>query len=315
MYQANTGASSRTGMVTIAGGGIIQTVTVTQAANSLTVSPTSRWVGSPSGSFEVAVTANVEWSVSTNNVTWFSASPTSGTGNGSFTVTYQANMGTTIRTGMVTVAGGGITSAINVLQESPLANGVSVPGIVDGTGGWKHYQIAVPIGASHLVVTITGGTGDADLYVRYGAQPTAGAYDYCPSLGGNNETVTITNPTSGNWYISLYAHNAYSGVTLTATYTLGLTDYSVWLAYYRVADTPENWGKWLAGLDPTNPKSQLVITSFSMSNGVPMITYSPSNLPGRVYVYEGTTNLFNTNSWGTNIPSPRYFRVRVGMQE
>ena len=39
------------------------------------------------------------------------------------------------------------------------------------------------------------------------------------SAGGNNETVTVANPSAGDWYISLYAYAAYSGMSLTATYT------------------------------------------------------------------------------------------------
>ena len=69
-----------------------------------------------------------------------------------------------------------------------------------------------------LEIAISGGTGDADLYVRRGAQPTTTAYDYRPYLSGNNETVTVNNPTAGTWYIGIRGYAAYSGLTLDAYY-------------------------------------------------------------------------------------------------
>ncbi len=104
-----------------------------------------------------------------------------------------------------------------------LTNGVAVTGLSASTGAWKHFKITVPSGQSQLQIVMSGGTGDADLYVKRGAQPTSSSYDYRPYLTGNNETVTVTNPVAGDWYISLYAYSTYSSVTLKATYTGGAT--------------------------------------------------------------------------------------------
>jgi len=100
-----------------------------------------------------------------------------------------------------------------------LSNGVAVTGIGASTGTWKHYKIAVPSGQSSLAIVMSGGTGDADMYVKRGAQPTSSVYDYRPYLNGNNETVNVTNPVAGDWYISLYAYSTYASVSLKATYT------------------------------------------------------------------------------------------------
>jgi serine protease len=54
--------------------------------------------------------------------------------------------------------------------------------------------------------------------VRYGSKPTTSSWDYRPYLNGNNETVTISNPTSGTWHIGIRAYTAYSGVKLEAYY-------------------------------------------------------------------------------------------------
>lgn len=107
--------------------------------------------------------------------------------------------------------GGGTTTT--------LSNGVAVSSISGATGSWKNYKITVPSGQSQLQIVMSGGTGDADMYVKRGAIPTSSVWDYRPYLTGNNETVTVANPVAGDWYISLNGYSSYSGVTLKATYT------------------------------------------------------------------------------------------------
>lgn len=99
-----------------------------------------------------------------------------------------------------------------------LTNAVAVTGIGASTGSWKHYKITVPSGQTSLAIVMSGGTGDADMYVKRGAQPTSSVYDYRPYLTGNAETVNVTNPVAGDWYISLYAYSTFASVTLKATY-------------------------------------------------------------------------------------------------
>ncbi|WP_431472846.1 PPC domain-containing protein [Luteimonas dalianensis] len=65
---------------------------------------------------------------------------------------------------------------------------------------------------------MAGGTGDADLYVRHGAQPTTGEYDCRPYQVGNNETCTIPGPAAGTWHVMIRGFSAFSGVSLTGSY-------------------------------------------------------------------------------------------------
>ncbi|MGA7614776.1 MAG: M4 family metallopeptidase [Thermoanaerobaculia bacterium] len=105
--------------------------------------------------------------------------------------------------------GGGVTT---------LSNGQTVSNLSGSTGSWAYYKITVPSGQSSLVVKISGGSGDCDLYVKFGSQPSSSSYDYRPYLNGNNETVNVSNPSAGDWYIGLNAYASYSGVSLQATY-------------------------------------------------------------------------------------------------
>ncbi len=99
-----------------------------------------------------------------------------------------------------------------------LSNGVPVPNISGAAGAEKFYKIDVPAGQQKLEIRMSGGTGDADLYVRKGAKPTTSDYDYRPYLTGNDETVQIDNPSGGTWYIMIRGYQAFSGITLVATY-------------------------------------------------------------------------------------------------
>jgi Zn-dependent metalloprotease len=116
--------------------------------------------------------------------------------------------------------GGGVTT---------LSNGQTVSNISVATGAWVYYKITVPSGQASLKINMSGGTGDADLYVKLGAQPTLTVYDYRPYLTGNAESVSVTNPAAGDWYIGIEGYSAASGVSLNATYaaaTSTCTNYS-----------------------------------------------------------------------------------------
>lgn len=82
------------------------------------------------------------------------------------------------------------------------------------TGGWLYYEVSVPAGASSLNAAITGGNGDADLYVRAGSKPTTSSYDCRPYKWGNEESCSENNPASGSWWIGIRAYESFSGVTL-----------------------------------------------------------------------------------------------------
>ena len=112
-----------------------------------------------------------------------------------------------------------LASMAHAAEPIVLTNGVAVTGISGSAGNEKFYSIEVPSGQDELEIAISGGTGDVDMYVRLNSPPTTTSYDYRPYKVGNNETVTVENPTAGTWHIMLRGYNNYSGVTLLATYS------------------------------------------------------------------------------------------------
>lgn len=99
-----------------------------------------------------------------------------------------------------------------------LVNGTAVGPLSAARQFNVYYSFVVPTGATRAVFLITGGSGDADLYVRRGSVPTTSSWDYRPYLGSSNETVTINNPAAGTWYVMVRAYSAYSGVFVKATH-------------------------------------------------------------------------------------------------
>jgi len=99
-----------------------------------------------------------------------------------------------------------------------LENGVAETNLSGSQGSETFFTIEVPEGAEDLVIEISGGSGDADLYVRYGAAPTQDTWDCRPYLNGNEESCSVDEPQAGTWHIMLHGWQAYSGVTLVASF-------------------------------------------------------------------------------------------------
>ena len=102
-----------------------------------------------------------------------------------------------------------------------LTKGVAATNISAGTGATVNYTMVVPAGASNLTFTMSGGTGDADMYVKFGSAPTDTSYDCRPYKSGNAESCTFAAPSAGTYYVRLKAYSAFSGVSLLGDYGTG----------------------------------------------------------------------------------------------
>lgn len=109
-----------------------------------------------------------------------------------------------------------ITAAPSV---TTLTSGAPLTNLSGAEGSRQFFQISVPAGATTLTVSTSGGTGDADLFVRFGTPPSTASFD-CSSEGDSNaESCVIGGPGAGIWYVLIEGWTAYAGLTLTATVT------------------------------------------------------------------------------------------------
>ena len=113
-------------------------------------------------------------------------------------------------------ATGATMAGFKSASSSPWTTGGS-SNLAASQGNWQRDTVTVPSGATQLVVDITGGSGDADLYLHT-SSPTTGSYTCRPWLNGNTETCTIDNPSAGTWYIGVRAYSTYSSVDMTWKY-------------------------------------------------------------------------------------------------
>ncbi|KZN44125.1 M20/M25/M40 family metallo-hydrolase [Pseudoalteromonas luteoviolacea] len=90
-----------------------------------------------------------------------------------------------------------------------------ISGINVGSGQWKRYNLVLNSGYQELKVSISGGTGDADLYVNFGSESSTSSYRCRPYLYGNNESCTFTLPEVGTWYFDVRGYSTSAGVSLT----------------------------------------------------------------------------------------------------
>lgn len=191
-----------------------------------------------SASSSAQTTASVSWTAS-SGATSYSVSRSTTSGGpystvGSSSASPFADSGLTCNTTYyyVVSASNGSCASGNSTQASvttaactgggtTLTNGVPVTGISGALNSQQNWTMAVPTGASALKFQISGGTGDADMYVKFGSAPTLTTYDCRPYATGNAETCNIATAQVGTYYVMLNGYAAYSGVTLLGSYTTG----------------------------------------------------------------------------------------------
>jgi Zn-dependent metalloprotease len=130
---------------------------------------------------------------------------------------YAAFSGVTLKASYTPAGGGGGGGG----SPGELQNGVPVTGVAAATGADNDFSIVVPSGASNLVMSISGGTGDADLYTKFGSAPTTSSYDCRPYKTGNSESCSVAAPQAGTYYLKVHGYAAYSGVTVKASFSTG----------------------------------------------------------------------------------------------
>ncbi|MFN7723922.1 MAG: endonuclease [Rubrivivax sp.] len=214
-------------------------------------------------------------------------------------VGYAAYSGASL---VATYTPAGTSTAPVVLQ-----NNVALGSQGAAQGAWLRYTIDVPTGATNLVVTSSGGSGAADLYVRAGSEPTTGTYDCRPFVNGNNETCSFAQPQVTRYHIGLYGYQAFSGVTIKAQYTAASTPpgggatWSGFQAYYVQAI-----GKTGVALRTSlNQHAALGHVRRSYADVWEALKYTdedPANTANVILIYTGRSQAKTYNASGNNDP-------------
>lgn len=115
-----------------------------------------------------------------------------------------------------------VTTTVTIQDNIPsdkkaLINGQTIA-ISQKQNAQLHFDFDVPFGASELTFSLNDGSGDADLYVSYGSEPTLSRYDCRPYLEGNNEQCIFNPARAGSYHVMVNGYNNFSDVKLSASY-------------------------------------------------------------------------------------------------
>ncbi|QSX79582.1 PKD domain-containing protein [Agrilutibacter solisilvae] len=116
----------------------------------------------------------------------------------------------------------GGTATTSKLVRTPTMLLESQPLTLAGPTGWAaFYRFTAPMYASNLKFTLSGGTGNADLYLSRQGWPNGSSFQWASRGPSNAEALTFAKPAGGYWYIMVHGKQAFSGATLKVTYDGG----------------------------------------------------------------------------------------------
>lgn len=113
---------------------------------------------------------------------------------------------------------GTVNPPLPPIDEVNLLNGVATALISGTKNSEKFFLLTIPAGVKNLVVEMSGGQVDADLYVKLGAKPTLSSFDCRPYSSSNNEKCTFALPKAGVYQVMVRGYTAFSGAVVKATY-------------------------------------------------------------------------------------------------
>lgn len=204
--EENFSTSSRNATITITGGEITRTISVTQdGAPLLEVSPSSinlTWQNGSSGTINIT-SANVNWNVS-GMPTWISVDPLSGSGNQILTVNAISNNPTSgPRTASLTISGGGITRTVSVAQDGAPLLEVSTTALSLGNQS----------GSSGTFTVTSANTS-------WSISDDATWFSASPVSGNNTQTITVTTSSENTSTAARQGTLTVTDGTLTQTVTV-----------------------------------------------------------------------------------------------
>ncbi|KIF51166.1 S8 family serine peptidase [Vibrio owensii] len=103
-------------------------------------------------------------------------------------------------------------------DDNVLENGVAKTQLSGGSKSSTVFVFDVPADATQATFNMSGGSGDADLYVRFNGTPSTSTYDCRSWAGGNGESCSLNVSGAGQYEVLVYGYSAYSGVSLVAAH-------------------------------------------------------------------------------------------------
>ncbi len=85
-------------------------------------------------------------------------------------------------------------------------------------GSERLFSFVVPPGQSFASFALSGGTGNADLFVSMNEIPSSTSADWQSAGAGTSEKIIVPNPSGGTAYVLVCGGASFGGVQLTANF-------------------------------------------------------------------------------------------------
>jgi PKD repeat protein len=181
-----------------------------------------------------------------------------------------------------------------------------VTNIAANTGALLPYTLVVPAGASNLHFNTSGGTGDADLYVRFGSPPTLSDFDCVSGTETTTESCVLPSATAGTWYVLVNAYSKISGVSLVGSYAGGASNHAPTANFsFTTSALTANFTD-----SSTDSDGSIASRSWNFGDGATATTASPSHTYANPGTY--TVTLTVTDNGGLHNSTSKPVTVSSG---
>lgn len=306
-YTVNTTCNPRTATITlnIAGGDPV-TVTVTQAACSLSMSPTAKSVSAAGGTTSFSLTTNCNWTASSNQP-WCVVSPSSGTGNATISVDYTTNTSCGERVATISCTTSGCSPVPITLTQSGCTL-ISVSDLIlDCTAGSEVLMLttgcswSISSSQSWCTISPASGTGNKNVVVTCTANNTASSRYATLSItvpGCTPRLVNVTQPPCGVCTLNVNPLNQNvpkaGGSRSFAVNSVGSCTWT--------ATSDQAW----CSVSPASGTGDKIITATCTASAVPLRTANISvTIPGS----PGLTRTVTVTQSEGCCPPPEHFNV------
>ena len=102
--------------------------------------------------------------------------------------------------------------------SSELENNKPVTGLKGKKGDELRFTFKIPAGAKNAAFKLTGGLGDADLYVQKAVAATTTSYVCKSENSKTSEKCTLATPEADTYHVLVSAYSDFEGATLVASY-------------------------------------------------------------------------------------------------